>query len=117
MAVPLFRHHDAAQFWMTVEAHAEKVPHFALVVVRRGPDGSDAVDAGVNAFYRRDQAYTLFQSVRKDVIGHLKSWFAGIPVDTGDIFEEVITGSFYDLACSADFIADDGDRQFLAIIF
>src|ERR1700761_8833946 len=108
MAFPLFRHHDAAQRWVSMKANAEEIPHFALVKVRRRPDAGNAVNAWLDAFDGRDKPYAVLQAVRQDVVGHLEARFAGIPVHAGYIFQEVVAGSFYGQTGAANLIACDG---------
>src|SRR5271168_4165856 len=117
MPVPVFRHHDAAKVGMTADVDAEEVEDFALVEVGGGPDGGDAVDGGVFAVEANDEANALFQRHGEDVVGDLVARLGGVPVDGGDIFEEVVPGLLDGLAGSDDVLAGYGDGQFGAVVF
>ena len=102
---------------MAAEADAEEVEDFALVEVCRGPDGSDAVDDAIFAIEPDDEAHALLQRMRKDVIGDLEARLGGVPVDRGDVFEEVVAGLLARPAGGDDVLAGDGDGQLVAVEF
>src|SRR5271163_3113665 len=101
MAFPLIGHHDAAQVGMAAEAYSEQIPNFTLVEVGRWPFGSNAFHFCVEAIDHDAEAEALLEAVGKDVIGHLEAWFAGIPVHTGDVDQEVIACGFQSAADGA----------------
>src|SRR5580698_3850242 len=100
-----------------MKANAEEIPYLALIKIRRRPDGSNTVNAGVDAFDGRDKPYAILKTVRQDMVSHLKARFARIPIDAGDVFQEVIARGFYGLTGAANLIARNGDGQFLEDVF
>src|SRR5882757_4639411 len=115
MPIPVFGHHDAAQVGVAAEVNAEQVEDLALVKVSRGPDWCDAVEGRRVAVETDDKAQTFFQRHGKNVINDLEARLGGIPVDGGDILEEVVTGPLYGFAGRDDAFARDGDRQLVAV--
>ena len=103
VAVPVVGHHDAGEARVAGEVDAEEVEDFALVEVGGGPDGGDGVDGEVVAVDAGDEADALFQRVREDMIGDLEARLGGVPVDGGDVFEEVVAGLLDGLAAATMF--------------
>src|SRR5271169_5484855 len=91
MPLPILGHHNAAQIRMTSEVDAEEIEDLPLVEVGGGPDRSNAVERGGVTVETNYEAQALFQRVRKDVVRDLKPRLRGVPVNSSDIFEEVIT--------------------------
>ncbi len=56
-----------------------------------------------------------FSDMREDVVGDLKARLGGVPVDGGDVFEEVVAGLLDGLAGGDDVLAGDGDGQLVAV--
>src|ERR1700752_3096776 len=115
MAFPLIGHHDAAQVGMASEAYSEEVPDFALIEISRWPFGSDAIHFSVEAIDQDAEAEALFQAVGEDVIGHLEAWLAGVPVDAGDVDQEVIAPGLEGTADRAKVVAVDPQGQFATV--
>ena len=68
VALPGKGHEDAAQRRVSVEAHAEHVPHLALVPVGRGPQAGDRGQRGVAVRQRHLDAQVLVPLVGEEVI-------------------------------------------------
>jgi hypothetical protein len=117
MAIPFLGQHDAAQARMSVEAHAEQVPHFALVEIGRRPNRDDAVNGRVDARDHRLQPDALLQLVGKDVVRDLEARLPRIPVDAGDVFEEVVSGALESATDAANGIGGDNQGQLAVIEF
>ena len=64
---------------------------------------------------RAIEADALLQRVREDVIGDLEAGLGGVPVDGGDVFEEVVAGGLEGLAGRDDVLGGDGEGQFVAV--
>src|ERR1700677_37173 len=105
MPLKLFRHHNAAQIGVLLEANAEQVEDFTLVIVGSGPHWGDGLDGGAGFVEKNAQPDALFQRVRQNVIAQLKSRRGGEPVDGGHIVKEVIAGGEYCSVGGGDFLA------------
>ena len=57
-----------------------------------------------------------FSDMREDVIGDLEARFGGVPVDGGDVFEEVVASLLHGLAGCDDVLAGDRDGQLGAVV-
>src|ERR1700733_9765363 len=115
MPVPVFRHHDAAKIRVTAEVNAEQIEDLALVKVRGGPDRGNALNGCLVAIKADDQTQPLFQRHRKDVVDDLEARLGGIPVDGGNVFEEVVAGLPHSFTRRDDVLAGDGDGQLGAV--
>src|SRR3954471_2884612 len=115
MAVPVFGHHDAAQVGVTAEVNAEEVEYLALVEVGGRPDGGDAVEGSVITCEANDEAHATLQREGENAVADLETRFGGVPVDSGDILEEVVTSGFDCLTCSNDVLTGDGDGELFTI--
>ena len=70
----------------------------------------------IAAVQPHDQANALFQAMRKNVVRDLKARLGGVPVDRGDIFEEVIAGLPSPPRSAATMtLSRNGDGQLVAI--
>ena len=56
-------------------------------------------------------------AVREDVVAELEARLGGVPVDGGDVFEEVVAGGLDGFAGGDDVLAGDGEGQFVAVEF
>ena len=89
MAFPVFRHQDAAEVGMTDEADAEEVENLAFEEIRRGPDAGDGFHRLV--FREPDfEAHAGFAWDREQMVDDLEARRLRMPVDTGDVAEEVV---------------------------
>ena len=100
---------------MSAEAHAEEIPDFALIKVGRWPLWGNAGYFGIEAIHHDAEPQPLLEAVGKEVIGHLKARFAGVPIDAGDVHQEVVSGLLQRTADRADVIARDPEGQFAAV--
>ncbi len=104
---------------MSGEVDAEEVEDFALVEVGGGPDGGNGVDAGIVAGDAGVDADALLEAHAEDGVGDLEAGrcrsVRGIPVDSGDVFEEVVAGILGGLGGGADVLRSDGEGEFFAV--
>src|ERR1700684_1399122 len=115
MTFPLIGQHDSAQVGVSAEAHAEEVPDLALVEISRRPFWSDAGYFGIRAIDQDAEPETFLQAVGKNVVGDLKTRFAGVPVHAGDVDEEVVARFLQRAADGADVVTLDAESQFAAV--
>src|SRR6476646_1957652 len=115
MSRPLFRHKDATQIWVSFEAYAKKVEDFAFVIVGARPDRGDGLDCRIGTGDEGTQADALLIAVGKNVVAQLEAGFGREPVDSGDIFEEVVPCSLHGGRRLADGFGNDGEREFVAV--
>src|SRR5579862_6270072 len=102
MSHPFLRHHDAAQIRMALEADAEEIEDFALVIVGAGPDRGDGFNGGIFFPDPGLQPDALLILVRNDVVAELEAWVRGKPVDGGHVFEGIVARLFYGTGGLAD---------------
>ena len=70
--------------------------------------GCVAGDAGVDAD-------ALLEAEREDGVGDLEAGFGGVPVDGGDVFEEVVAGVFGGLRGGEDGLGSYGEGELFAV--
>jgi hypothetical protein len=77
MALEPVPQQDALQVWVTIEADAKHVPHFALLKVGAGPDGGQARHVGIGpvgqADFEGDARSLLVRPGRVQVIDDLQA--------------------------------------------
>src|SRR5437764_14715633 len=89
MTLPILRHHDSPQIWMPREAYAKEVKYLTFKEVGGGPERCNRLHGSVIALKFYFKAHPLFQSMRQQMINHLKARLRGIPVNTGEVREKV----------------------------
>src|SRR3974390_852520 len=72
MAFPVFRHHDAREVGMLIEADSKQVEDFALKEIRSRPDGDERIDARVTAREFHLQAHVLLVWNGKQLVHDFK---------------------------------------------
>src|SRR5216683_4636876 len=117
MPIPVLGHHDAAEVGVTAEVNAEQVKDLALVKIGGGPDRGNAVNGCIAAVESDDETQPLLQRHGKNVVSDLEARLRGVPVHSGDIFEESVAGLQDGLSSSDDVLASDRDGQFVAVKF
>src|ERR1017187_79136 len=115
MALPVFGHHDAREARVAGKVDAEEVEYLALVKVRRGPDGGDGIECEIGGVEPDGQANPLPQTVRDDVVGELETRLLRIPVDGGEVLEEVVAGGLDLSGGGDDRLLRHGDGELFAV--
>ena len=79
---------------MPFKAQAKQIEDLALIVVSRGPDGSDRFYRCIFILYQHAQPDVLFECVRKKVVAQLKAWLGRKPIDRRHVVKKVVPCGF-----------------------
>src|ERR1700730_4207279 len=89
MALPIVRHQDAMQVRVSLETNAEKIIDFALVPIRRGPDGDKRGEYRILTRNPDAQPQRLAQGDRNQVVIYLETRFDGEAVYRRNIRKKI----------------------------